>query len=64
VTQTWKGEVKGKHQSFLICELVQQKAPCVNKLLMRHIYGRMPFRMLDVNGMEKHVRYAEQLLSL
>ena len=64
MAETWKWKVEAKHQSFLGHGLVQQKVFRLRNLFRSHVNGPMPVRMLNMNGMQKGVRYAEQLFSL
>ncbi len=60
VAQTWEGEVKDKHQSFPSRSHAQKPAPSGNNLGGRKIGACTPFWVLQMYGVEYHIRDAQQ----
>ena len=63
VAQTGEGEVKRKHQGLLICSSLQKPASGGYDLLGRKIGACTPFWLLQMDGVEYHIRDAQQLLT-
>ena len=62
-SETREGEVKGKHQGLLICSSLKKPASGGYDLLGRKIGACTPFWLLQMDGVEYHIRDAQQLLT-
>jgi hypothetical protein len=59
MAQTWEGEMKAKHQGFLVCGPLEKSAPGGHNLLRSKVNHCTPIWMFHMNGMERRIGDAQ-----
>ena len=62
-TQAREIQVEGKDKGPVGCSASEQSPPGLNRLFRLTIGGKIPFGMIHVNGMRKHISQTEQPLT-